>query len=76
MSEELCFAQLTVYLAKFLVTTTSGEIGTREHAKLLQSYLAFCNPMDSSLPGFSVYEVLHARILEGVAMLSQGYQSS
>ena len=33
-----------------------------------QSFLTLCNPMDCSLPGFSVHGILQARILESVAM--------
>ena len=33
------------------------------HAKLLQLCPTLCNPMDCSLPGFSVHGILHARIL-------------
>jgi len=29
-----------------------------------QSYLTLCDPMDCSLPGFSVHGILQARILE------------
>ena len=32
--------------------------------------LTLCDPMDCSLPGSSVYEILQARILEWVAILS------
>ena len=39
-------------------------------AKLLQSYLTLCDHMDYSPPGFSVHEILQARILEWVAMTS------
>ena len=39
-------------------------------AKLLQSCLTFCEPMDCGLPGSSVHEILQARILERIAMLS------
>ena len=39
-------------------------------AKLLQSCPTLCDPMDCSLPGFSVHGVLQARILEWVAMPS------
>ena len=39
-------------------------------AKLLQSYLILCDPMDCSSPGFSVHEILQARILEWVALSS------
>ena len=34
-----------------------------------QSCLTLCNPLDCSLPGSSVHEILHARILEWVAIL-------
>ena len=33
-----------------------------------QSYLTFCNPMDCSLPGSSVHGILHARLLEWIAI--------
>ena len=39
-------------------------------AKSLQSCLTLCDPMDSSLPGSSVYGILQGRILEWVAMPS------
>ena len=40
------------------------------HAKSLQSCLILCNPMDRSLPGFSVLGIFHARTLEWIAMPS------
>ena len=40
------------------------------HAKLLQSCLTLCNPMDCSPPGTSVHEILQARILEWITMPS------
>ena len=39
-------------------------------AKLLQSYLTLCNPIDCSLPVSSVNGILEARKLQWVAMLS------
>ena len=36
------------------------------HAKMLQSCLTLCNPMDCSLSGSSVHGILQARILERV----------
>ena len=33
-------------------------------AKLLQSCLTLCNPMDCSLPGSSIHGVFQARVLE------------
>ena len=38
--------------------------------KLLQSCPTLYDPMDCSLPGFSVHGILQARILEWVAMPS------
>ena len=37
-------------------------------AKLCQSCLAFCNPVDCSLPDSSVHGILKARILEWFTM--------
>ena len=41
-------------------------------AKLLQSCLTLCDPMDCRLPGSSVHGILQAGILEWVAMPSSG----
>ena len=41
-------------------------------AKSLQSCPTLCDPMDYSLPGSSVHGILHARILEWVAMPPPG----
>ena len=38
------------------------------HAKLLQSCLTLCDPLDGSLPGSSVHGILWARILKWVVM--------
>ena len=38
------------------------------HVQLLQSSLTVCDPVDCRLPGFSVHEILQARILKWVAM--------
>ena len=40
------------------------------YAKLLQPCLTLCHSMDHSLPGSSVHGILHARVLEWVAMSS------
>ena len=42
------------------------------YAKLLQSCLALCDPMDCSPPGSSVHGIFQARTLEWVAMPSSG----
>ena len=36
------------------------------YAKSFQSCLTFCDPVDYSLPGSSIHEILQARILEWV----------
>ena len=40
------------------------------HAKSLQLGLTLCDPLDCSLPGFSVPGILQTRMLEGVAIHS------
>ena len=42
------------------------------HAQSLQLCLTLCDPMERSLPGYSVYGILQARILEWVAMPPPG----
>ena len=46
------------------------DVGLCMHAKLLQSCLTLCDPMDCSPPGSSVHGILQARIWERVAMPS------
>ena len=40
------------------------------HVKSLQSCLTLCDPMDGTWPGSSVHEILQARTLEWIDMLS------
>ena len=40
------------------------------YAKLIQSFLTLCDPMDYSPPGFSVHGIPQARALEWVAIFS------
>ena len=47
---------------RFLTTGPRGE------GEVAQSCLTVCNPMDCSLPGFSVHGILQARILEWVTI--------
>ena len=46
----------------------SSEASSVYAWKLAQSCPTFCNPLDCSLPGSSVYEILQAGILEWVAI--------
>ena len=43
--------------------------------KSLQSSPTLCDPVDCSPPGYSVHEILQARILEWVATPSSGHQT-
>ena len=46
-----------------------GHVGEFQlAAKSIQSCLTLCDPMDCSLPGFSVHGILQARTLEWVAI--------
>ena len=40
----------------------------RRHCEVAQSCLTLCDPMDCSLPGFSVHRIFQARVLEWVAI--------
>ena len=50
-------------ICELLIHTKAGM-----HAKLLQSCLTLCDPMDHSLPGSSVHGILQARTLEWAAI--------
>ena len=41
-------------------------------SEVAQSCLTLCDPMDSSLPGFSVHGIFQARVLEWVAISFAG----
>ena len=61
-----------------LITTSSWRRGGKRvevqntefisESEVTQSCLALCDPMDCSLPGFSVHGILQARILEWIAI--------
>ena len=65
---------------RFFTTSATGEAQyshAAAAAKSLQSCLTLCDPMDCSLPGFSVLGILQARILEWVTIsLSRGSGSN
>ena len=44
----------------------NSQINAAAAAKLLQSCLTLCDPMDCSLPGSSAHEIFQARVLEWV----------
>ena len=52
---------------KELANAITGNAATAA-AKSLQSCPTLCNPMDCSLPGFSIHGILQARTLEWVAI--------
>ena len=62
-------AQITFHL---LISSSVPSTLPCMRAKLLQSCLTLCDPIDCSTPGSSVHEILQARILEWVAMPPPG----
>ena len=42
-------------------------------SEIVQSCLTLCNPVDCSLPDFSVHGIFQVRVLEWVAIPSPGY---
>ena len=56
------------YLETFLVVTLRVYLCVCMHAKLLQSCPTLCDPMDCSLPVYSVHGILQAGILKWVVM--------
>ena len=51
-----------------------ARIHIKKESEVVQSCLTLCDPMDRSLPGFSVHGILQARILEWVTIsFSRGY---
>ena len=73
-------SSLSTYPNLFQKVISLWVVNTKEHivsvnacavcARLLQSCLTPCDPMDCSPPGSSVHGILQARILEWVAMPS------
>ena len=61
---------LSLFLLFIFCIQKKKKIYIYMHTKLLESSLTLCNLMDCSLHGSSVHEVLQARILECIAMLS------
>ena len=55
----------------FVVMNFFHPLRNLMHAKLLQSCLTLCDPMDCSPPGASVHGILQVRILQG-SFLTQG----
>ena len=67
---ELCFLKSSLP-SSLVLTHPATAVGMLTlHAKLLQSCLTLCNPMDCSPPGSSVHGILQARILEQIATAS------
>ena len=55
----------------FNILSAAATAAATAAAKSLQSCPTLCDPMDCSLPGFSVHGILQARTLEWVAILSR-----
>ena len=66
----LFFFLLNVYISSVSLKTVINTIVHKQcvHARLLQSHLTLCNPVDCGLAGSSIHETLQARILEWVSI--------
>ena len=67
--EKLAVPSKAFFVYRYNFGKLSNDL-TSACAKLLQSCLIRCDPLDCSLPGSSVHRILQARILEWVAMPS------
>ena len=66
-----------IYIFINSYTAAAATAAATAAAKLLQSCLTPCDPMDSSPTGCSVHRILQARILEWVAIsFSNSYTTS
>ena len=45
-------------------------MNVKSESEVTQSFLTLSNPMDCSLPGFSVHGIIQAKILEWIAISS------
>ena len=63
------FDWLNWAFVKVLVVQVALEVKKSEsESEVAQSYPTLCNPMDSSLSGFSVHGIFQARVLEWAAI--------
>ena len=60
----LCLLEINPYIYSQLILDAAAAAA----AKLLQSCLTLCDPIDGSLPGSSVPGILQARTLDWVAI--------
>ena len=62
-----CFI-LFAYVHPRILFIPGSMLGEKVKVLVAQSCLTLCDPMDCSLPGFSVHGILQAKILEWVAI--------
>ena len=55
-------------IRKVIARKQFNNINYAAAAKLLQSCLTLCDPIDGSLPGSAVHRIFQARVLEWVAI--------
>ena len=51
-----------------ILTFLNSAMRYKEESEVVQAFLTLCNPMDCSLPDFSVHGIFQARILEWVTI--------
>ena len=62
-----CFI-LLAYVHPRILFIPGSMLGEKVKVLVAQSCLTLCDPMNCSLPGFSVHGILQAKILEWVAI--------
>ena len=62
------WTELTWYLTPLSDTNSFWQRSEVKWSEVAQSCLTPCDPMDCSLPGFSVHEIFQARVLQWVAI--------
>ena len=63
-----CFVPVLKWPCVFHIQSLCSSAAAAAAAKSLQLCLTLCDPMDCSLPGFSIHGILQARTLEWVAI--------
>ena len=77
ISGSFAFSKTSLNIWKFMVhiLLKPGLESFGKERKVPQSCLTLCDPMDCSLPGFSVHGIFQARVLEWVAISFSGGSS-
>ena len=69
----ICFTEISLSFHSFINYVVNTYCSFEGEGEVSQSCLTLCDPVDYSLPGFSVHGILQARVLEwGAIAFSRG----